>query len=391
MKKFVALLMLALVFMVSCSESEGGNGDSGTKTKGMHEISETLNENTPMVNVGDFIGAAVYTDTKVTIEGCEIAACSFNDHILVAAEDLRNYGFIVTWDQAARTLSLDAPGGFEGREPVITSTYVAPDMQELIGTKFGDVLYSDIKTYVEGMRVAGYNINGLTYISVDALYDVVSRCAYNAASNTYEIIYMNMKSFRVAGMEYNLYYERDRGEYYWLKPIPKFTRVTGIDTCMVTEQSGIVTNTYTVNSVNDITDYMLELERDDWSVYASGENEESRVILYSKSYKNGYIDFVEIRMNLDKKGDIYRNINISYFLPSVRRGNCSCKANGKSSCSGHICEVCAGQGTFVCVGCAGTGEKYNVLSEKRRCPVCAGYQKQICPNCDGAKTVFYEF
>ena len=54
---------------------------------------------------------------------------------MVVAEDLRNYGFDVTWNQADRALTIDR----DDVEILIESKYVAPEISSEIDLTVGSV------------------------------------------------------------------------------------------------------------------------------------------------------------------------------------------------------------------------------------------------------------
>ena len=118
------------------------------------------------INIGDVVNHTVYTDIVAKINGYDIASFNIDGYTAVVAEDLRNYGFTVNWVDSERALYITLnPGTAE-----ITSTYKAPFVsQSQVGAKACDVLYTDIKTYIEGQLVKSHNIGGQTAIYFDDL------------------------------------------------------------------------------------------------------------------------------------------------------------------------------------------------------------------------------
>lgn len=113
-------------------------------------------------NVGDKIGEAVYSDLSVYINHYPIPAYVVNDYAVIIAEDLVNYCCDVDWDGNTRTLSItksDEKTSFNVPEIYKTSMPV--------GTKYSDVLYTDIQAHVNGNSVTSFNINGRTMIVID--------------------------------------------------------------------------------------------------------------------------------------------------------------------------------------------------------------------------------
>lgn len=114
--------------------------------------------------VGDVVGKAVYTDIAAYINGYPIPSYNVDGYTVIVAEDLRNYGFDVTWDGDARTLSVTMADG--GAISGMSGVYKYPNA---IGRKFADTLYTDIRTYVNGDPIQAYSINGYTMIELKSL------------------------------------------------------------------------------------------------------------------------------------------------------------------------------------------------------------------------------
>ena len=110
--------------------------------------------------IGDVVGNTLYTDIVAKINGYDIESYNINGYTAVCAEDLRAFGYDVIWDQASRSLKITKlangtiTSGFKHQAP---ASY-------LLGQKRYDVLYTDIKTYINGAEVTSYNINGRTII-----------------------------------------------------------------------------------------------------------------------------------------------------------------------------------------------------------------------------------
>lgn len=116
---------------------------------------------------GDVINYAKYTDIKAYINHYLIESYNIDGYTAIVANDLMYFGFDVVWDQDTRSLSIT-------RNPNVTNVTnynnvpyeVHPDN---IGKVSYPVLETDIKTYVNGVQVKSYNINGKTLIDFDAL------------------------------------------------------------------------------------------------------------------------------------------------------------------------------------------------------------------------------
>ena len=112
--------------------------------------------------VGDKIGEAVFSDITAYINNYPIPSYVINNYAVIIAEDLRDYGCDVVYDNLQRTLSItksSAENDFNA--PLMYKTSMET------GEYFTDVLYTDIKTYVNGNEVTSFNVNGRTMIVID--------------------------------------------------------------------------------------------------------------------------------------------------------------------------------------------------------------------------------
>lgn len=110
----------------------------------------------------------VATDIAAFIDWMPIESFNIHDDTYVRAEDLRGYGFDVTWDPAARTLSI-APNGDPARAalPIEKVNVRKADIPR--GKKLYDIYPTDIRTDMMGTPIHAYNINGETLIQIDEL------------------------------------------------------------------------------------------------------------------------------------------------------------------------------------------------------------------------------
>ncbi len=132
--------------------------------------------------VGNIVNKAVYTDIVASINDYNIASHNIDGYTAVVAEDLRNYGFDVQWMQDERALYIR-----RSRSNTVVSTYIAPTIpSKQIGAKAFDVLYTDIKTYINGQEVASYNIDGKTIISFNDLA-AFGTISYNDATRRLDL------------------------------------------------------------------------------------------------------------------------------------------------------------------------------------------------------------
>ena len=116
--------------------------------------------------IGDVINYAQPTDIAALINGYQMMSFNVDGSTYVVVEDLRHYGFNVTYDNASRALYVERNYGVTSIAPHITN----PDFWKIgSNKKRKNILYTDIVTYVGGTRVNSYNIDGQTIIRFDEL------------------------------------------------------------------------------------------------------------------------------------------------------------------------------------------------------------------------------
>ena len=113
-------------------------------------------------NVGDKISEAVYTDIVAYINNYPMPAYVIDGYAVIVAEDLRDYCCDVVYDEATRSLYITKAG-----EDATFSNKLVYKPNRETGEFYTDVLYTDIKTYVNGNEVKSFNVNGKTMISID--------------------------------------------------------------------------------------------------------------------------------------------------------------------------------------------------------------------------------
>lgn len=141
MKKFITTFLLIIIIMT------------------------TLLPTTLLADNGSVLGYAKYTDIAAYINHYPIASYNINGYTAIVAEDLQNYGFNVVWDGEARTLSVTR--NEEATEIVPYGNIYR--YSALAGTDSIPYIQTDIKTYVNGSFVDGFNIDGKTCIYIDSL------------------------------------------------------------------------------------------------------------------------------------------------------------------------------------------------------------------------------
>lgn len=113
-------------------------------------------------NIGDKTGTVYNTDIVAYINNYALSSYAANGTSVIVAEDLRNFGFDVIWNEAERTLS------------IIRNDDAIPNEMNVVkygtpGSEFSDLLYTDIAVYANGIKIPSYAINGYTMIPVESL------------------------------------------------------------------------------------------------------------------------------------------------------------------------------------------------------------------------------
>ena len=112
--------------------------------------------------IGDIIGRALNTDIVVYINNYAIPSFAVDGSSCIVAEDLRNFGFDVIWDDISRSLSIK-----RNKNILVNPMSVTKDAKA--GGFFADLLETDIAVYASGISVTSYAMNGYTIIPVEEL------------------------------------------------------------------------------------------------------------------------------------------------------------------------------------------------------------------------------
>ena len=112
--------------------------------------------------VGDVIGEALHTDIVAYINHYAIPSYAVNGTSCIVAEDLRNYCFDVNWDGATKSLYIS-------RNAYTTPNGMTFKKTGKPGTKFTDLLKTDISVYANGKKLTSYAMNGYTMIPIEEL------------------------------------------------------------------------------------------------------------------------------------------------------------------------------------------------------------------------------
>ncbi len=109
--------------------------------------------------IGTQIGKMLATDIVAKINGNVIPSYNIDNSIVIYTKDLKNYGFDVIWDTEKRETRIS-----RNLSAKIKPLNRLPKSSKRIGEVLGDVLQTDIKTYVNDMLIASFSVNGNTVI-----------------------------------------------------------------------------------------------------------------------------------------------------------------------------------------------------------------------------------
>ncbi len=135
-------------------------------------------------NIGDIIGEAYYTDSKAYIDDHSIAVYSIESKLAVSAENLKYYGFDISWNSQKRTINV-----FRNRDNLIerSSSVVLPYGKN-IGDKALDIYHSDIAVFFDGVKVKSFNTDICTLIFFeDIIKAYSSEYKFDEQDNSFSI------------------------------------------------------------------------------------------------------------------------------------------------------------------------------------------------------------
>jgi len=114
--------------------------------------------------VGDVMGNVLYSDITAYINGQAIPTSVIQGQTLVVVENLDRYGFDVTWNSGARALKVEL-----NTSKKFNPLSVVKDTANKPGSFKQYYYYTDIKTYISGVEVPSYAINGQTLMNFELL------------------------------------------------------------------------------------------------------------------------------------------------------------------------------------------------------------------------------
>ena len=111
-------------------------------------------------NQDRFGGHALNTDVRIFIDGVQIMGYAIDGFVYIFAEDLRHFGFDVTWNEADRALSITM------ETPAMGVNIVSSPAREP-GSMAFPYFYTDVRVFIYGIEITAYSALGHTVIGAD--------------------------------------------------------------------------------------------------------------------------------------------------------------------------------------------------------------------------------
>lgn len=142
-----------------------------------------LMTNCVWANNGDITGYIYATDIQTDFYGRKINSYNIGGQTVILCEDLGYFGFDVIWNAENRTLEIDDkysnPQAADHIRDI--SLYILPE--GYYSNKMPDGIYeTDIKTFLNGKEIKGYNVGGQTAIVCESLRDYGYNVDWDAQS-----------------------------------------------------------------------------------------------------------------------------------------------------------------------------------------------------------------
>ncbi|MCZ8516248.1 hypothetical protein O9H85_28410 [Paenibacillus filicis] len=132
------------------------------------------------VAVRTVIGSVLSTDIRAFVNGEAIRSMNIGGNTAIVVEDLRSYGFDVSWDPPERRVDI-YPNPGKKIQPAYTSDVSGNHAQ---GNKIADVLATDIRTVALGKEIPSFNIGGKTAVFLQDLAPLLGRLEWNGETRT---------------------------------------------------------------------------------------------------------------------------------------------------------------------------------------------------------------
>ena len=152
--------------------------------------------------IGDVADTVYTTDILTFVDNKPIKGFAISGKTMIALEDLRNFGFSVSYDDNIRTL-------FVTKTHKATESMNVSVEREDVGNIVGYVYETDIEAIVNGVKVDAYAIDGKMAAAVEDL-GVYADVAITAESTG---VFERKMTYRYNNDERNLYLYTDGNEY----------------------------------------------------------------------------------------------------------------------------------------------------------------------------------
>lgn len=117
---------------------------------------------TVQAKVGDVEETVYNSDILTKVHGLDIESFCIDGVTLIKAEDLRDYGYTVTYDDAVRALFINKTGEIkDGFSPVVE--------RGTVGGIYGYTYETDITVYINGSYLKAYALDGVMAVRVEEL------------------------------------------------------------------------------------------------------------------------------------------------------------------------------------------------------------------------------
>lgn len=237
--------------------------------------------------VGDIIGAAYHTDIVAYINHYAIPSYAVNGTSCIVAEDLKNFGFDVLWNNSARTLSISRNSSTSVSQMNFSKSGSPSD-------KFADLLETDITVYANNIKLTSYSISGYTMIPLEEL-TMFGTCSFIESERALKLWVDNLH-IRTVKQYVQSYGEAlqnpvtstvtSQSQYYAGTTVPDYTYVTGVPLKDVSTNNGgaVFSYNYTrYGEYSEMTDYLGYLMRNGWTEYKTKSDSSRLTYYYVKS------------------------------------------------------------------------------------------------------------
>ena len=208
--------------------------------------------------VGDVIGEALNTDIVAYINGAPLPSYAVNGQSAVVAEDLRNFGFDVVWNGESRSLTITRNASYQFGLLNANKDGIIP------GTKYADILETDIRVYAGGKQITSYALNGYTMIPMEEL-TIFGAVHWVPAERAIKL--------------------QIEDTYYYGTTVPDYAYVTGIPLKGTYKKDGSIIYYYEDTEYgewSEMVDYMAYLKENGWAEVSTNQTETSLMYNFKK-------------------------------------------------------------------------------------------------------------